>query len=168
MSPLHFTIIKPTPARQTIGTTPSTIVMLDTVTGLATGPLLTASVSYLVTVTGAVSDWNAPLAKGQPEPDATYPTQHEARKSTQVGIDAETLFAQPSNFSHTLGHWTQFQINTGSGWSHVEPVGGPYSKPVAGHTYTYHLTGKGQPVAFRWYDPNAYADNYGAFRITVQ
>lgn len=140
--------------------------MLNTLVGTVSGPTISSGRLVTVTVSGTVSDWNAALTKGTPEPVAMYPTTG-SRRSTQVGIDAETLFAQPGNFSHPFGHWTQFQISTGSGYKHVEPEGGPYTKPVAGHTYTYRVTGEGAPIMFRWYDPNAYPDNYGAFRIEV-
>ena len=171
--PVRFTTIKGAtrsvilPAPPPPPPPPQTTLILDSrsSSAVSTGPLPAGP--YTVTVTGTVSDWNAALTKGRPEPDALYPTPSSGRRSTQVGIDAETLFAQPGNFSHTFGHWTQFQINTGSGWAHVEPAGGPYTTPRAGHAYTYHLTSSGAPLEFRWYDPNAYPDNYGQLRITI-
>lgn len=146
---------------------PQTALMLDSrsPTAVSTGALPAGQ--YTVTVTGTVSDWNAALTKGAPEANAQYPTTTSGRRSTQVGLDAETLFAQPGNFSHTLGHWTQFQVNTGSGFAHVEPAGGPHTSPAQGHAYTYHLTSTGRPFSFRWNDAGAYTDNYGQFRITI-
>lgn len=162
---LRFTIIRG--GRRTAPAVQARSLTLDTTVGSVAGPVLAAGSTHTVTVTGTVSDWNGALTKGTPEPNATYPTTGGlARKSTQVGCDAETIFAQPSNFSHTLGHWTQLQINTGSGFKHVEPVGGPYTKPAAGHSYTYRLTGEGQPLTIRWAD-SPLNDNYGAFRIEV-
>lgn len=125
-------------------------------------------VTCLVTVQGTSSHWNLALDQGSPEADAQFPSTPGGvtRVSTQVGVDPDTLFAWPSAHPHVAGHDTTFEIDTGSGFSHVEPVGGPYSTPQGGHLYQYHLVGQGQPVKFRIND-SPLTDNYGAFQILI-
>ncbi|SRR6266568_2922480 len=156
--------LAPSVGRQAPQQAPLPAIYLDTTVGQVIGPVLVAGKTYTVTVTGTVSDWNLPLAKGNPLPDAAYPTTGgSARKSTQTGLDADTLFAWPSSgISHTAGHWTQFRIDG----VHVEPEGGPYTSPASGHSYTYKITGKGAPVVFGWRDAPL-NDNYGKLHIVV-
>jgi hypothetical protein len=144
------------------------VVYLNSSVGSAvTSLVLEAGVAYLLTVQGTWSDWNAPLAKGTPEPDAMFPGPVSlARKSTQVGIDAETLFAQPSNFSHQLGEWKQFQLLLGGKWVHPEPAGGPYTSPQPGHLYRYTVTGEGKQLSLRIAD-TPLNDNYGQLKATI-
>lgn len=125
-------------------------------------------VTCLISVQGTYSDWNLALNNGSPEADAQFPSTPSGvtRISTQVGIDADTLFAYPTAHPQTPGHWTDFQIDTGSGFAHVEPVGGPYTTPQTGHVYTYHVVGQGSAVRFRIND-SPLNDNYGALQIII-
>jgi hypothetical protein len=60
-----------------------------------------------------------------------------------------------------------FQIDTGSGFGHREPDGGPFSAPTRSHKYRYVVTGQGAPASFRFLDtPND--DNYGVLKISVK
>ena len=147
---------------------PIPTLVLDTSVGSVTSQgSLQAGRSYVVTVQGTWSDWGDKL-NGAPEPDAMFPTSGTVRKSTQVGLDADTEFARPPEGSGTPPqHWTQLQFSLdGATWAHVEPVGGPYSKPQPNHLYTYHLTGRGHPLGVRVAD-TPLTDNYGALRISV-
>lgn len=170
MSGFHFTRIGRAPSRQAAAQPPPTseTLTLDTTTGPVTsGSVLAAGVAYTVTVQGTWSDWNGSLSVGTPEPDAAYPTSTVGRKSTQVGLDADTCFAHPLTSPAQVGHWTQLQFSVdGLTWQHVEPVGGPYDSPAAGHLYTYRLVGQGKPLGIRVAD-TPLSDNYGALRVTV-
>ena len=143
---------------------------LATSEGVAVSPFsLLAHESYDVVVTGTVSDWNDKL-NGAPEPDAMYPSAPAGvrRKSTQVGLDADTEFARPSYGSGTPPqHWAQLEFDTGSGPRHVEPHGGPYSKPQPEHRYVYTLVGEGHPLRVIWADTPT-TDNYGSFLVVVE
>lgn len=125
-------------------------------------------VTCLVTVQGTCSHWNLALDQGSPEANAMFPSTPPGvtRTSTQVGLDPDTIFAWPSSHPHSAGHDTTFQIDLGSGASHIEPVGGPYTTPQGGHFYQYHLVGQGVPVKFVNSDPNK-NDNYGAYQIMI-
>lgn len=127
-----------------------------------------SGVACLVSVQGTCSHWNLPLAQGSPEADAMFPSKPSSvtRTSTQVGLDPDTIFAWPTAFPHVAGHDTTFEINMGSGFSHIEPVGGPFTTPQGGHFYTYSLVGQGQVAKFRIND-SPLTDNYGAFQIII-
>lgn len=144
------------------------VVYLNSSLGGAVSQLvLGAGVACLVTVQGTWSDWNVALAKGTPEPDAMFPgSVAEARKSLQVGLDAETLFAQPANLTHPIGEWTQFQMLRAGRWVHPVPQGGPYSRPQSGHLYRYNVTGEGKPLSLRIAD-SPLTDNYGQLKVTI-
>ena len=167
---LVFTHIGARPARlPSVQPAPTETVYLDTYRGsVTTAGVLELDRAYSVIVTGTVSDWNAPLPEGTPEGDATYPTQHEKRLSTQVGIDAATLFAKPAGSTRPFGTWQQLERNLhdGANWLKLVPIGGPFTTPQPGHRYRYELVGKGQPVSFRWHDIDL-TDNYGMLRIEV-
>lgn len=126
---------------------------LDAAAGQATSSQsLPDGQTVTVTISGVVSNWVLPLDEGTPQDGG--------------GLDAETIFAWPHQFPHTAGHVTALQMNTGNGYKHVEPTGGPYQIPRSDHTYTYHLTGQGKPLQVQWAD-SPLADNSGAFTITV-
>lgn len=157
--------LPPPPARQS--ETLYTDSQKGTSGAVSTSFPLQQGTSYTVTVQGSYSDWNGPLQIGAPESMPEFPSPSSSgRKSTQTGIDADTLFACPTSHRHPLGHWTQFEINTGSGWAHLEPEGGPFTEPTQGNVYTYTLTGEGEPASFRVNDPPT-ADNYGMLQIEV-
>ena len=89
----------------------------------------------------------------------------------KAGADADVLYAAPvvggcGNFVPPI-HYTNFVIDTGSGPSHREPIGGPYTTPTAGHTYSYVLKGQGAPATFRQIDAS-YSDNNGVYKIAVR
>ncbi len=144
-----------------------------------TSKRLKQDVYYLVRVTGTFSIWsptdwqtNTP-ACGSPESAPMFPSSGTTATGP-VGLDADTAFGAPSD-SHFCAtgtlpqHQSNFQIDTGGGFGYVAPLGGPYSSPTAGHTYTYVLKGTGKPVtfAFRFMDfPTA--DNYGSLAIRVR
>jgi hypothetical protein len=68
-----------------------------------------------------------------------------------VGVDPEFIFAAPEgsvrcNKTKPL-HFEEFEINTGGGFAHREPLGAP-SAPTADHRYTYLLPGGGTVASF--------------------
>lgn len=170
MSPLRFTIIRPYPAgRGTAPPPPPKVITLtlDTTVGVVAGPVLTKGTVYTITATGTSIDWNrGPLTVGNPEPDAMFPTTGgNKRRSTQVGMDAETVFASDRS-GYRIGARQNLEISTGGNFVRVPPAGGPYTTPRPGHSYTYRVTGAGAPLELRWAD-SVLNDNYGAYRIEV-
>lgn len=122
---------------------------------------------YIITVQGTYSFFNQALTVGSPQPDAMFPTGGGGRVSTQVGNDAETVFATVPLALKPIGHLDAFQIDLGSGLAHREPVGGPYSLPQPNYFYTYNVTGQGSVAGFHIVD-SPYTDNYGELLITIQ
>ncbi len=138
--------------------------------GITSGTVFQSGASYLVSVQGTFSYVNHALDTGTPEPDAMFPTTGGVfRNSTQVGLDAETCFAFFNSGVHpSIGHITPFQIDLGSGFSHIEPFDGPHTTPTSDHFYTYQLGGQGSHVTFLFVDtPGQYDDNYGSLLITI-
>lgn len=134
---------------------------------------------YLVTVQGTFSlfpahDWllQTPTC-GSPESAPMFPSPNTSATGP-VGADAETVFAAPFRTYWCPSSITlptpneKLQIDTGLGFVHVAPEGGPYTSPTANHSYTYVLQGYGTTAnfAFRFKD-HPTSDNYGALQITV-
>lgn len=154
----------------------SQVLWLDTYapTGLpsvTSGPL--AGTYYFATVSGAVSIWSrTTLDCGQPKA-MTYPSA--SRPTRDAGVDAEFRFAQPSTPSAPCGavilprHSSMLQVDTGTGFQHVEPVGGQPAAPAADNSYRYLLKGTQRPATFaaRFEDVPS-SDNAGQFRIEVR
>lgn len=138
-------------------------------TGITSSTVLVAGQTYTFTVQGTYTVENNALNIGSPNADAMWPTSDgDPRTSTQVGIDPETCFARSSTDSLALGHFSAFRVDLGSGFSHIEPSGGPYATPQANYLYTYTVVGQGQPISFIIGDSPVWHDNYGALRITLQ
>lgn len=158
----------------TSGATPtSEVLFLDTrsETGVTGSLVLEAGVEYAITVEGDWSYLNHALDVGSPNADAIFPTADASRVSTQVGFDAETLYAYYSGSapSFPIGHSNLFQMNLGSGYSHVEPSDGAHTTPRSDHTYSYQVVGQGSPASFTFLDtPGHYFDNYGYVKITIE
>lgn len=128
---------------------------------------LTTGVTYPLIVVGTFNLWNHNDDIGTPEPDAMFPSSLVGRISTQVGLDADTRFAQFGPPS-ALGHSGIFKISLDNGatFNHVEPDGGPFTTPVSGHVYTFTVTGQGHPAQFVIGDAPR-TDNYGKLKVTV-
>jgi hypothetical protein len=145
----------------------------------AYGPVTTTDAlvdgeEYVAVVEGTTSHfppakWSPPANQvcGSAETAPMFPSP--GRPTSPAGQDAEFVFALPMNAGWTCGvypeHKTAFQIDTGSGFAHVEPDGAPTS-PTTGHEYTYRFTGEGTPVSFLMQDGFT-GDNNGVLRITV-
>ncbi len=125
---------------------------------------------YLITVQGTYSVWNEALGNGSPESNAMFPGSTSGRTSTQVGLDAETRFATPTDHLHPLTHQTDFQISLDGGvtFAHIEPDDGPHTSPNANHLYSYTVIGQGDVPQVRVQDGGVFTDNYGKLSITVQ
>lgn len=155
-------------------------VTLDTYSPLhtgAAGPVssvgsLDANTLYVVQVQGTFSAYAPSLWTGSGEPTYVPCGTPEAAPmfpsplgpmTGQVGQDAETIYAAIEKYScqNTYPrHYTNFQVNLGSGFAHYEPFGGAVSSPSSNHLYTYVLTGQGSPIQFEQIDSNT-TDNYG-------
>lgn len=145
------------------------VLYLDSRTaGVTSTTVLAAGTTYTVSVQGTYSLWNSALNNGTPEANAMFPTTGGVgRASTQVGLDPDSKFAafnQPGTYPQ---HTTEFQIDLGSGFAHVEPTGGPFAVPQPGHIYNYALVGQGAVASFRIVD-SPQADNYGYLRVVIQ
>lgn len=128
--------------------------------------VLVAGESYTVTVQGTYSAWNEVLDVGTPNADAMFPSSTVGRVSTEVGVDAETIFAWPHDHPHTVGHDADWQFNLGSGFQHIEPIGGPFSTPQPNYLYRYTLVGQGNVLIVRTND--SHPDDYGKLQVTIQ
>lgn len=139
-------------------------------TGTTSSTVLAAGVEYQITVQGTYTVQNNALNLGTPNADAMFPTSGgDPRVSTQVGMDAECIFAHSTVDHLTLGHTIVLQTDLGSGFSHIEPIGGPFSTPQPNYLYTYKVVGQGLPVTIKIGDtPGAYNDNYGELRVIIQ
>ena len=138
----------------------------STTTGIST-VVLAAGQTYQISVQGTFSLWNNPLEDGTPEADAMFPGSLAGRVSTQVGLDPDVEFAAHSSSGSWPRHTTQFEMNLGSGFAHVEPVGGPFAVPQPNHLYHYSVVGQGSTVSFRIND-TPIADNYGLLQVIIQ
>ena len=160
-----------TPAAQPVGVG-SDVVYYDTPnagTPLTMATTLLAGVQYVLVVEGTYSLWNTALGEGTPEAEAQFPGSHAGRASTQVGLDADTCFARQSGSDRPLGHCNllTFSLDGGVTFTHLEPVGGPYAQPLAGHLYRYQLVGQGHALVIKLNDIDP-PDNYGKLRFTLQ
>lgn len=129
---------------------------------------LVAGAQYVAVVEGTFSAWNEVLNVGTPEADAMFPSSTVGRVSTEVGVDADTIFAWPSDHPHTAGNDRNIRIALdGVTFQYITPENGPFFVPQVGHLYRYNLIGQGHTVSFKIQD-SAYGDNYGKLKITVQ
>jgi len=127
---------------------------------------------YLVKVRGTFSAWthwsHRRCGKVEPAPIFASP----GRPDTPAGFDAEFQFAHPAylpsqcNRSLLPARAVVFQFNSGGGWAHPTPVGGPPVKPSHKHKYTYDVVGTGVPISFRIVDWET-RDNNGRLKITI-
>jgi hypothetical protein len=152
----------------------------------AAGPVTTSQIlddrhEYLVTVQGTLSKWSAPvwtapttILCGLPEHSPQTPSQNVT--NGWVGADAEILFAVPLQTSGScdqlplLGyprHPSDFEIDLGVGFVHIEPLGGTPTDPSPGHLYRYLVRGGNAAASFHWRDSST-DDNYGKLTITVE
>jgi hypothetical protein len=133
----------------------------------------TFSVAIVRGTLGAFSPvvWNRPgqARCGTPDARAMFPSPGHRRVPAM--LDAETVWALPvvgGCGNLTLpAHQPGFEIDTGAGFSHREPIGGAQTAPAGDHRYRYVLTGAGAPAAFRFQD-DYLGDNGGRLRITVR
>src|ERR1039458_8424573 len=153
---------------------------------VSTATSLIAGEHYDVVITGTMSIWGATQWSaagsqcGASEEQPLYPSPGAV--NGPVGWDAETVFAVPPgvdfySFScvssqipflstaHSPGGF-ETSVSGAGGFAHLTPIGGNRSTPTAGHTYTYAVTGTGQPASFRFVD-DPVTDDYGIFMIKV-
>jgi sugar lactone lactonase YvrE len=149
------------------------------------GPITTSQIldrrrSYMMTVQGTGSVWPStswgppsPLICGFPETSPQTPSPGVTNH--WVGLDPEIIFSVPlpdggdCDSLESLGYpkhpgWLLFDL--GSGFSHVEPVGGAPSDVGPGHSYRYLVQGQHVNAAFAWSD-SLTSDNYGVFTIII-
>lgn len=135
---------------------------------VSSSTVLASGVEYLITVQGTYSLWNVALDTGTPNADAMFPGSVAGRVSTQVGLDPDTIFAYPSAvYPGPLGHASIFELNLGSGFVYVAPVGGPFATPQTNYLYRYQVTGAGATLGVRVRD-NPFTDNYGKLQVTIE
>ena len=144
-------------------------------TGLA-GPVstdasLTSGTTYTVTVSGTYSAYASSLMNG----GDGYHMCGTAVNTPDgfTGQDAAFIFAKPIEhqketcptipFRH--GNFVISTAGPNGPFTNLEPDGAP-TEPTSDNTYTYTLTGAGEPASFAIRDSNT-TDNYGALNITV-
>ena len=100
-------------------------------------------------------------------------TPSPGQATRKARLDAEFLYGDADPFNNRCGvrpiprHSTVFQIDLGSGFSHIEPIGGAPSVPDSDHRYSYLVTGQGAPAGFQLaVQPTS--DNFGILTITVE
>lgn len=64
-------------------------------------------------------------------------------------------------------HPARFEVDLGTGFQHLEPLGGAPSDPSPGHLYRYLVSGMDSGARFRWVDAQT-SDNYGVLSIRVE
>lgn len=144
---------------------------------VATSQILDRRKDALITIEGTASlvtssAWVSPPAVicGFPERAPATPTP--GITNHWVGSDPEVDFAVARSAGSTcspdpLGHHGRLQIDTGTGYQHLEPLGGLPSAPAPGHRYRYVVHGHDQPLRFRWAE-SATSDDYGIFSIRIE
>lgn len=99
---------------------------------------------------------------------------YDVNTSTGVTSGVSVIYPSTSDTGDALrdaewevgdAHITLFTIDLGSGASHIEPVGGPYSTPQP--YYEYIVTGEGSVVSFAHGDAPTLSDNNGRFKIEI-
>jgi hypothetical protein len=159
---------------------PSATVFLDSYDALSTGattPIsspaaLVNGQHYLISVEGTFSAWTHWPSRrcGKVEPAPVYLSP--GRPDAPTGDDAEFRFARPAftraqcNRHELPKSQVVFQLDTGTGWHHPIPVGGPASEPTRHHRYVYDVVGTGVPVQFRLVDWET-RDNNGRLKIAI-
>jgi hypothetical protein len=129
---------------------------------------------YVAEVSGAVSYWATKQFRHPSAPWNTVCGDPLPSSLGPLGIDAEFVFARPwFGPCPTLPmHWNNFELSTGSSYSHPQPIGGPFTQPTPEHKYSYALVGQGGKATFRLRDmPNGHpatADNHGFLTIHVR
>ncbi|RZS91605.1 hypothetical protein EV189_0852 [Motilibacter rhizosphaerae] len=142
--------------------------------GVSTRAVWPRTAFAVVEVRGTFSRWAAGVwfqrgRCGRPEASPQFPSAIAAQGP--VGEDAEVEYAQsytcdPKD-STLPRHLGDLLIDAGSGFTHVEPLGGQPTKPASQHTYSYVVPGQGHRLGFRVRDVNA-ADNYGQLQLFVR
>jgi hypothetical protein len=144
---------------------------IGTTDGMA-GPVTTQQVlldgeEYCIMVTGTMSLWHWSawgLHCGAAENAPMYPSPDV--QNGGVGADAEVWFADGTGMCDRIGHHSEFKMDFGTGFAHMEPTDGQMSIPGVGHVYMYGATGQGTAASFGYSDVYT-EDNYGRFLITV-
>lgn len=112
-------------------------------TSAASTTVLANGTTYTLVIDGNYSWWiNSTRDYGTPD-EIMYPSPAQADRP--ASIDADVIYADISN--NPLPRHTdtggRLMLNLGSGFSHIEPDGGPFSTYDAAHSYTYTVTGEG-------------------------
>ena len=132
-----------------------------------TSTVLTSGSEYRLEVVGNFSWWiNGVVPYGAPD---TILVQSGGQAERPASMDGETIYGEVDSSRAVPRHTDAAQrlmFNTGSGWTHVEPEGGPYSSPQPGHAYTYVVIGEGQPLGAALYEPDMGVVN-GQLRLDV-
>ena len=139
--------------------------------------ILLAGHTYVLTVDGTISTstpaetWDLRPTCGTPENAPMFPSP-SAPRNYKVGQDAAYIFSRPLPFGQrfcpplpSARPNFEIQVDTGSGFTHYEPDGGPAFMDGE-HVYTFTVQGQNQPVSFRYVDTNT-TDNYGQLQVII-
>ena len=132
---------------------------------------------WVAVVSGTFSFYPAALYKksapgevcGKPDPSAEY--RGSLGGNGPTGYDAEWIFAQASQARCKAGHfpesWSNFQMNSGRGWSHPNLLGPVENGPTPNHTYSFAIVGHGARIQARLRDAFT-RDNYGLLHLLLR
>lgn len=152
----------------------------------AAGPVSTSQVlddrhSFLITVQGTFSrwppsTWTAPSTVLCGRPEQAPQTVSPGTTNGWVGADPEILFSVPLPPGGDCGqlaalgyprHPASFEVDLGTGFVHIEPLGGTPTDPYPDHRYRYLVRGHGSVARFEWLEATT-SDNYGVLTITIE
>lgn len=128
--------------------------------------VLAAGMTYRVTVEGTFTyQTNNPLPNGESGVPIMFLSPGQVQRDS--GRDAEVIFAEvpAASYPYHAGA-INLEMNTGSGWSHIEPEGGPYPEYEPGHLYTYMVDGEGATLRAATMD-DPLTDNNGMLRVRI-
>jgi polar amino acid transport system substrate-binding protein len=140
---------------------------------VASQTILEQGVSYLITIEGTYSAWNAEATRkfcnGTPEKEPMFPSPNT--QNGQVSGDAAYAFANPSAWQPGCkeklprpARSLHFSLDGGDNWVQAEPLN---PKLTREHRYHYTVMGQGHSLQIAFADKPT-SDNFGQFKIQLQ
>lgn len=133
---------------------------------------LEAGVAYRIVVEGNYRHHETADVYDEGDPDDILFPSDSPGSSGKAGLDYETVYAWRDSTYALPDHWNDLdparaiRIDLGSGPSHVEPVGGPYSSPAPEHRYELRVVGEGAPFKVTA-ESSDKSDNNGQLRFDI-
>ncbi len=121
----------------------------------------------------ASTTWINPPAVVCGTPEVAPQLPSPGTTNSWVGSDASFDFAValPPGGScgapGLLGRHARLEIDTGTGFHALDPLGASATGPSPGHRYWYRVQGHNAPVRVRWVQPTN-SNNYGKFSLLIE